>query len=92
MLDRIARRERTKYPPTEQGNLLAGIAEVLERRAGKEVDPFSGYSSRYELGQDDQLLALEIFWDLILDRIITPGLDLINPLPRFRVHSEAKDF
>jgi hypothetical protein len=86
MLDIIARHEPVKYEPDQCEHLFIGVAQVAERRAGKTEgldDP--------RLNHDDAILALEVFWDLILDRIITPGTDDINPLPFFRVHSEAGD-
>jgi len=86
MLDIIAGRECVTYKANQRGHLFSGVAQVADRRAkrpaGKD-DP--------KLNYDDSILALEVFWDLILDRIITPGADDINPLPFFRVHSEVGD-
>ena len=84
MLDIIAGREPVTYSPNQVGHLFAGVAQVAARRAGRPEgldDP--------RLDSEDATLAHEVFWDLILDRIITPGADDINPLPFFRVHSEA---
>lgn len=86
MLDIIAGREPIRYEPNQRGYLFSGIVQVADRRAGR---PESMDDPR--LAPDDAVLALEVFWDLILDRIITPGLNDINPLPFFRVHSEAGD-
>ena len=42
-----------------------------------------------DLSPDDWALLSEIYWDLIVDRIITPGLDAQNrEFCRFRIHSE----
>jgi hypothetical protein len=92
ILDIISGRAKTKYPPTQVGNLLTGVAEVLNRRAGKAEDSQNVFPHNSELEYDDKLLAQEIFWDLIVERIITPGWDFPNSeLPFFRVHSEAKE-
>ena len=91
MLDIIAKREKVTYEPNQQAHLFIGVAEVLARRGDTPDDLPRSFVSRHdpELGAADKLLAMEIFWDLILDRIITPGVDGLNPLPFFRVHSEA---
>jgi len=86
MLDIIAGREPVTYEPNQREHLFSGVAQVADRRAGRPEgadDP--------KLNHEDSILALEVFWDLILDRIITPGMDAINPLPFFRVHSEVGD-
>lgn len=92
MLDIIYRREATTYCPDQEGNLLHGVAEVLKRRAGKsnESENLTIYPQSPELDEDDKLLCQEVFWDLIIDRVITPGSDGANlELPFFRRHSEA---
>ena len=86
MLDIITGREPIRYEANQRGYLFSGVVQVADRRAGK---PESDDDPR--LTEEDAVLALEVFWDLILDRIITPGLDIGNPLPFFRIHSEAGD-
>ncbi len=91
MLDIIAGREQVQYEPTQLAHLLSGVAEVFERRAGKPKNMHSAFQPSDELEYDDKLLAQEIFWDLIVERIITPGFDFPNSeLPFFRPHSAAK--
>jgi hypothetical protein len=90
MLDVIAGRESTKYDANQLAHLLLGVAEVLQRRSGKPEDMHNVFPRDPELEYEDKLLAQEVFWDLIVERIITPGFDFPNSeLPFFRVHSEA---
>ena len=90
MLDILAGREKVQYEPTQEAHLLLGVAEVLGRRGGRQADIHSAFQHIDELNHDDKLIALEVFWDLILDRVITPGYNYPNSkLPHFRLHSEA---
>jgi hypothetical protein len=90
ILDILAGRERTTFPPSQIGNLLSGVAEVLNRRQLKENSSLSMFPAQSELAYDDKLLAQEICWDLMVERVITPGMDFPNSeLPYIRVHSEA---
>ena len=90
MIDIISGKEKVRYTPNQQAHLLIGVAEVLIRRGEPPNTSRSFHSGNDpELHADDELLAMEIFWDLIIDRIITPGMDKVNPLPHFRIHSEA---
>ena len=91
MIDIISGKEKVQYSPNQQAHLLTGLAEVLVRRGETPAATSRSFTSRFdpELRGDDELLAMEIFWDLIIDRVITPGMDKVNPLPHFRIHSEA---
>jgi hypothetical protein len=90
ILDILAGRERTTYDPNQIAHLLCGTAEVLNRRHSEAAEPGSVFPGHLELDYDDKLLAQEICWDLIIERIITPGHDFPNSeLPFIRVHSEA---
>jgi len=90
ILEILAGREKTDLEPYCLQNLFAGIAEVLERREPHLPDPRSIELPRVSLSDADTLLAQEIFWDLLIERIITPGYNLANQsLPYFRLHSEA---
>ena len=89
MLDIITGREKTKYDVARLDNVLAGVAEVFERRAGKPREGFNIFPTAPELEHEDKLLAQEVFWDLMIEKIITPGLNFPNSeLPYFRLHSE----
>jgi hypothetical protein len=68
---------------------LKCVAEVLRRRAGG-ADSASIYAPH--LDDSDAVLVQEIFWDLIVERVLTIGADAANSqLPWFRLHSDAKD-
>ena len=42
-----------------------------------------------QLSEEEWALFSEIYWDLVLDRVITPGLNSQNrEFDRFRIHSE----
>lgn len=50
------------------------------------------FSHIASLDGDDKLLATEVIWDLLFERVLTPGTDASNlELPWVRVHSEAQD-
>ena len=71
-------------------NLLLEVASILSRCERGQVGSVSMFS-RPTLDPEDELLALEAFWDLVLERIITPGCDISNKdLPSFRRHSEDR--
>jgi hypothetical protein len=91
IMDILAGRERTTHAPNHIAKLLSGVAEVLNRREGKAAQPGSVFPGYPELDYDDRLIAQEICWDLIVERIITPGYNFPNSeLPYIRVHSEAQ--
>ncbi|MEI7940641.1 MAG: hypothetical protein WCK27_28535 [Verrucomicrobiota bacterium] len=47
------------------------------------------YPREPELREDDLALLSEIYWDLVLDRVITPSMDARNrEFYRFTIHSE----
>ncbi|MBS0657227.1 MAG: hypothetical protein JSR82_03145 [Verrucomicrobia bacterium] len=90
ILEILAGREQTSLEPYCLQHLFTGVAEVLERREPSPPNPTSIEPPRATLSDADTLLAQEIFWDLIIERVITPGHDHANQsLPFFRVHSEA---
>ncbi len=77
-------------PPSHKDHLDDKILDELKRKHGDKPDKQqqdAEGSSEY-----DWQMFNELFWDLILDRIITPGIDAIHPaLPNFRLHSEARE-
>jgi hypothetical protein len=89
VLDIIAKREKVRYEPSQFANLVAGVAEVFERRDG---GPNQGHFSRDpHLSPNDNELVREIFWDLFLQRIVTLGCDNANrDFPWFKVSSQGK--
>ena len=45
---------------------------------------------RETVREADWLLVNEIFWDLVAERVLTPGMNSSNlKFPWFRLHSEA---
>jgi hypothetical protein len=83
-------REHTEYRPQNLSALKTGVAEALARTSPPPAASFS-FSRDPALNREDELLVHEIFWDLIIEKIITVGLDVPNPnFPWFRLHSEAE--
>lgn len=82
MLAVLSKKEAVEYPPNQLTDLFRGMAEVMTRSEGKQThEP--------RLSKEDDATATEIFWDLVLERIVTPGLNEANKFPFFRIHSEA---
>ena len=91
VLDIILGREAVTYDRWQFAHLSAGVAEVLSRRGSVEVFSTSAVLHEPRLAEADWQLTQEIFWDLICERVITPGSDSTNDqLPFFRLHSEAR--
>ena len=87
----VARREKVRYPPTQYGHLLAGVAEVFQRREGTNTAPSFPSYPEPRLSADDSELTREVFWDLFRQGIITLGCDNDNQAyPFFRVSSFGK--
>ena len=77
-------------PPTQKDHLDDRILEELKRKHADKPDKHL-QDAEGSLEYDWQMFN-ELFWDLILDRVITPGIDAIHPkLPDFRIHSEARE-
>jgi hypothetical protein len=79
----------TPNPPSQLVNLELAVANEFRRRRGLSPQPeeiAEGFRGA------DWLVFQEVFWDLIFERVITPGTDSSNAeLPRFRIHSEARE-
>jgi hypothetical protein len=81
-------KENVAYDPFQFAHLTLGVSEVLRRRAGG-TSSASIYSEQ-RLNDADTMLVQEIFWDLIVERVITIGGDAANAqLPWYRLHSDA---
>ena len=92
VLDLIAGRETSQYGASSFSGILSGVAEVFERRRNKPKDALGMFSHAASLDGDDTLLANEVIWDLLFERVLTPGMDASNlGLPWVRVHSEARE-
>jgi hypothetical protein len=67
------------YPQSESARMSEEMAAATFNREPHEID----------LSKDDWALLSEVYWDLVLDRVITPGMDAQNrEFYRFRIHSE----
>jgi hypothetical protein len=72
------RKDIRNYPPRQLGQLEAGVYEVV----GDEDAHVEG----------DKLLVQEVFWDLVYQRVLTLGTDLLNrEYPFFRLHSDFEE-
>jgi hypothetical protein len=77
----------TPEPPTNKDRLDAAILEALRDRTSHDHDQDKEGTHEY-----DWTMFEEMFWDLIIDRIIMPGTDAVNPaLPHFRIRSDARE-
>ncbi len=82
-------KEKVAYEPSQLAHLTLGVAEVLGRRAGGSGSAHI-HSAEQQLKDADATLVQEVFWDLIIERVITIGIDAANAeLPWFRLHSDA---
>lgn len=74
-------------PPHQKVGLDMAIAAALAVENG-----LPRYEPDGHLFGENWLMFNEVFWELIVDKIITPGLDPCNPdLPWFRLHSQASE-
>jgi hypothetical protein len=74
-------------PPRQKVNLDMAIASALAAKNG-----LPRYEPDGHLFGENWLLFNEVFWELIVEKIITPGMDPCNPdLPWFRLHSQASE-
>lgn len=90
-LDLLAGRDNASFPPSQYANLMAGIAEVFEKREGRTEDRGQIFSRNIRLSSADSELFLEVFWGLFREGIITLGLNDSNrEFPFFRVSRIGK--
>jgi hypothetical protein len=88
VLDILTGKESVFYEPNQFAHLALGIAEVEERRLGHSSAVLGFHESGARLTDEDQETLQEIFWVLIIERIISPELNEGgNPFGRFRLHS-----
>lgn len=91
VLDILAHREGTRYPPTQYSHLELGVAEVFQRRGEQiRVGVLIGAGDP-RLDPADADLTLEVFWNLFREGVITLGLNSANrEFPWFRVSQFGK--
>jgi len=88
-LDLLAGREKASYELSQYGHLMAGVAEVFERRGESESAQGGARmlgGSHAQLSRKDRELFLEVFWGLFREGVITLGMNDANrEFPFFRV-------
>lgn len=89
VLDIICGREPVEYDPFQFGHLSLGVVEVLIRRKIDAPAGYMPYEVSPEIADPDADIVREVFWDLVVEKVITIGLNPANPgLPWFKLHSE----
>jgi len=84
VVDLLLRLETIRYEVNQFRNLIAGVAEILERRAGT-LQQARGYLEPH-LSSHDAELVRDIFWDLFRQGFITLGWNDSNDAwPFFRL-------
>ena len=69
---------------------INSLQELLRALAAKRSRGNRSANPIPELSREEALAAIEVFHDLLLERVITPGKDADHPLlPSFRIHSEG---
>ena len=76
---------RTTHHPQQIGLLFAAVALHLMPADKQAQFPHP------RLDSASKMLLREVVWDLIAEKVLTPGLNVENhDLPYFRLHSEAQ--
>jgi hypothetical protein len=74
-------------PPCQKVNLDKAIASALAAKCGLQR-----YEPDGQLFGENWRMFNEVFWELIVAKIITPGMDSVHDdLPWFRLHSQASE-
>lgn len=82
VVDILLKRESVEFEISQWVNLVAGVGQVLARRAGTVLPP----GQQYRLHPNDSELVRDVFWDLFRQGFITLGLNDPNPAwPFFRL-------
>ncbi len=85
-VDFIYKREKVPELSFAKQNLAAAVAYVLAKKEGR-LDVLNMMQS-FELTPADQSLFQEIFWDLVIDRVIVPGAASISNGTVYQVRSD----
>jgi len=87
-LDIIFGRERLPDAIAPQRTLGQSVAYIFAKRENL-LDPHNLFQN-VELAGTDRPLFDEVFWDLVIERIIIPGTQGFDtPTNRFRIRSDA---
>lgn len=90
VIDILLDREKVHYPSNQYAHLIAGVAEVFQRREGTTLAP-SILHHEPHLSAGDAELTREVFWDLFRQGTITLGSNDANrEFPHFKVSSLGK--
>jgi len=89
--------EQSDEPVRSFNHLKTRLTEILHPQDEQakasaliEASVFGGSPSEPQLSDDDWAFFSEAYWDLVIERAITPGLNSSNPEFRwFRIHSES---
>ena len=90
--DIIFGRLKTQYGENNDlDHLSLNIAEVFARMEDIKRNP-SEPPRDFDLSSEDKDTLLEVYWDLVLDRVIAPGSNWNNrDVYRYRICSGASD-
>jgi hypothetical protein len=87
-LDIIFERERLPDTIAPQRTLGQSVAYIFAKHENL-LDPHNLFQN-VELAGPDRALFDEVFWDLVIERIIIPGPNTFDtPSNRFRIRSDA---
>jgi hypothetical protein len=90
VIDILLDREKVRYPPNQYEHLIAGVAEVFQRREGTTLAPSLLHHEPHPSAGDAELTR-EVFWDLFRQGTITLGSsDADRKFPHFKVSSLGK--
>jgi len=90
-IDILLKREHVTYSPDQYEHLKSGIAEIFQKRLGKNNENSFFYGHNETLSSEDKDIFSEVFWDLFREGIITLGLNDSNKnFPFFRLSSYGK--
>jgi len=93
-LDILFQKVKVTFEPFNFNHLKIGVAEHLDEGGGKQENRglYSGsYASEAKLTNSDTEILMEVFWDLVVEKVFTIGSDADNPAyPNFRLHSSVR--
>lgn len=92
-MDILFQAEKVERFPSQFAALQSGVAAVLDRRSGRAVPKSWVYDEgKRRLAPEEIETLMEVFWDLVVDKVITIGFDHCNcEFPWFRIHSSMRD-
>lgn len=69
-----------KYPQTQYLTICSNVAHLAVEK-GMVTNPYNSpvFGGSFDLGSRDQDLVREVIWDLIIERVLTIGMNSSNP-------------